>query len=154
MSRVTVYFFKSYCRARRSICSLRCSSIGKPCLVLMFSLGVWAPVRVAVSAIATMIRIFLISLRFGIFSRETFSAARTAWLREFLHQIRELREQVVRIVWARGGLRVVLHAEEGQFLVPHALVGVIVQIDVRDFHIARRKRFRVHAEAMVLRGNF
>src|SRR5260370_33371838 len=114
MSRVIVYFFKSYCFASRSICSLRCSSIGKPCLVLMFSLGVWAPVRVAVSAIATMIRIFLISLRFGIFSRETFSAPRTSRLREFLHQIGELREQIVRIVRPGRGLQVVLHAKERQ----------------------------------------
>src|SRR5258708_39446769 len=98
-----------------------------------------------------IIKIFLMSLRFGIFSRETFSASRTAWLREFLHQIRELREQVVRIVWARGGLRVLLHAEEGQFLVPDAPVGVLVQIAVSDFRIARRQRLRVHEESLALR---
>src|SRR5713226_1630904 len=101
-----------------------------------------------------IIKIFLMSLRFGIFSRETFSASRTAWLGEFLHQIRELREEIVRIVRAGRGFRVVLHAEEGQFLVAHALVGVIVQIDVRDFHIARRKRVRVDAEAVILGGDF
>ena len=36
----------------------------------------------------------------------------------------------------------------------HSLIRVIVQIDVSDFDIARRQRIRVHAEAVILRGNF
>ena len=33
-------------------------------------------------------------------------------------------------------------------------IGVVVQIHVSDFHVTRRQRFRVHAEAVILRGDF
>ena len=36
----------------------------------------------------------------------------------------------------------------------HAFVGVVVQIHVRDFDVAGRQRIRVHAEAVILRGDF
>ena len=36
----------------------------------------------------------------------------------------------------------------------NAFVGVIIQVQVCDFDIARRQRLGVHAEAVVLRGNF
>ena len=48
----------------------------------------------------------------------------------------------------------VLHAKKRQIFVPHALVGVVVKIDVRDFDVARRERFGINAEAMILRGDF
>jgi len=48
----------------------------------------------------------------------------------------------------------ILHAEQGQILVAHAFVGVVVQVDVRDFDVARRERFRIDAETMILRGDF
>ena len=35
----------------------------------------------------------------------------------------------------------VLHAERGEFLVTDALDGVVVQVDVADFHIRREGRF-------------
>src|SRR5580658_4424264 len=35
----------------------------------------------------------------------------------------------------------------------HALIRMVVEVDVRDFHVARWKRFRIDAEAMVLRGD-
>ena len=36
----------------------------------------------------------------------------------------------------------------------HALIGVVVQIHVRDFHVARGQRFGINAEAVILRGDF
>ncbi len=48
----------------------------------------------------------------------------------------------------------ILHAEERQRLVAHALVGIVVQIDMRDFDFARRQRFRIDAETMILSGDF
>ena len=48
----------------------------------------------------------------------------------------------------------VLHAEERQLFVAHALVGVVVEIDVRDFDVARGQRFGIDAEAVILRGDF
>jgi len=41
-------------------------------------------------------------------------------LSELFHQIGELGEQIVRIVRAGRGFRMILHAEEGQGLVAHA----------------------------------
>src|SRR5207245_10424461 len=41
-----------------------------------------------------------------------------------------------------------------ELLVVHSLVGVIVEIDVGDLDVAGRKRIGVHAEAVILRGNF
>src|SRR5258706_14685593 len=48
----------------------------------------------------------------------------------------------------------VLHGENWLRLMAHAFVGVIVEVQVRDFHVARRQRFRIHTETVVLRGNF
>ena len=48
----------------------------------------------------------------------------------------------------------ILDAEKRERAVAHAFVGVIVQIHVRDFDVARRERFRVDAEAVILRGDF
>src|ERR1700722_2785675 len=105
-----------------------------------------------------MIRIFLMSFRFGIsllkFStvrarlqpcREATlraasapdlavecSSARTPWLRELLHQIRELRKKIVRIVRPGRRLRMILHAEQRQRFVAQAFVSVIVQVEMRD----------------------
>ena len=36
----------------------------------------------------------------------------------------------------------------------HAFIGVVVQIDVRDFHLARRQRIRIHAKAVILGRDF
>src|SRR6266566_8371801 len=66
-------------------------------------------------------RLLLTSIRFGIISRETVLTPRAARVREFLHQIRELCEQVVRIVRPGRCFRVILHAKERQRFVTHAL---------------------------------
>jgi len=73
---------------------------------------------------------------------------------EFFHQVGELGEEVVRIVRAGRRFRMILHAEQGQILVAHAFVGVVVQVDVRDFDVARRERFRIDAETVILGGDF
>ena len=36
---------------------------------------------------------------------------------------------------------------------PHSLIRMVIQIHMRNFHFARRQRFRVHAKSMVLRRN-
>ena len=36
----------------------------------------------------------------------------------------------------------------------HPFVGVIVQVDMRDFHVSRRQRVRVHGKTVILRGDF
>ena len=74
--------------------------------------------------------------------------------RAFLHHGDEIVEEVAGVVRSGRGLGMILHAEERQRAVAHAFVGVIVQIDVRDFDVARRERFGIHAEAVVLRRDF
>ncbi len=73
---------------------------------------------------------------------------------EFFHHVGELGEEVMRIMWAGGSFRVVLDAEERQVLVAHTFVGVVVQIQMRDFDIAGGQRFRIDAETMILGGDF
>src|SRR5713226_10660731 len=48
----------------------------------------------------------------------------------------------------------ILHAEEWKGAVSHAFVGVIIQVDVRDFYVTGGQRVRIHAEAVILRGDF
>ena len=48
----------------------------------------------------------------------------------------------------------VLHAEKRQIPVTHAFVRVIVEIDVGDFDGARRQRFGIDAEPVILGGDF
>ena len=72
MSRVIVYFFRSYCLAKRSICCLRCSSIGKPCLVLMLSLGVSANSGTALSPTMATVAAAFTSLRLVMLFKGTF----------------------------------------------------------------------------------
>src|SRR5437764_12543993 len=48
----------------------------------------------------------------------------------------------------------IVHAENWRGLVAHALVRVIVQVQVRYFDIARRQRFGIYTETVILRGDF
>ena len=73
---------------------------------------------------------------------------------EFFHHVGELGEEVVRIVGTRRGFGVILDGEQGDVFVAHAFVGVVVEIQVRDFDVARGQRFGIDAEAMILRGDF
>src|SRR5262252_5224501 len=80
-------------------------------------------------------------------------AARAPWLAPFFHHVRELGEQIMRIVRSGRRLGVILHAEQWRLLVAHAFARMVVQVDMRDFHVARRKRVRIDRETMILRGN-
>jgi len=90
------------------------------------------------------------------------NAEDVAWLSAFvirasslsllLNQIRELIEKIRGIVRAGRGFRMVLHAEDRQVLMAHSLHCAVVQIDVRYFHI-RRKRLRIDGEAVILRSD-
>ena len=48
-----------------------------------------------------------------------------------LHHLHKIPEQVVRVVRAGRGLRVILHAEQRQRAVPQSFQRIVVQIDVR-----------------------
>ena len=82
------------------------------------------------------------------------AAAEGAGKLVLLHQVNELAEQVLRIVGAGRGLGMILDAEQGQRAMAHALVGLVVEIEVRDLDVGGRERFRVHDEAVVLGGDF
>lgn len=45
-----------------------------------------------------------------------------------LHGFGEIVEKVMGIVWAGGGLRVILHAEYGMIPMAHSFDGVVVEI--------------------------
>ena len=47
----------------------------------------------------------------------------------------------------------ILHAENWFRFVLHPLIGVIVQVHMRNFHFARWQRLRVNAESVILGGN-
>jgi hypothetical protein len=53
---------------------------------------------------------------------------------------------------AGRGFRMVLHAEDRQLLVAHSLHCAVIQIDVRYFHILR-KRLRIDGESVILRSD-
>ena len=76
-------------------------------------------------------------------------------LRQFvlLHHVGEATKQIVRIVRPGRGFGMILHAEKRERAVAHALVGVVVQIHVRDLDVARRQRIGIDAETVILRGN-
>src|SRR5579864_587914 len=77
------------------------------------------------------------------------SGARLGAIDEF----QEIVKQVVGVVRPRRCLRMILHREHGPLLVAKPLDGSVVQIDVSDFDVVR-KRCRVHGKAMILRRDF
>ena len=64
----------------------------------------------------------------------------------------ELIEQILAVVRAGGGLGVVLDAEDRQPLVPQALEGLVVQVDVAGLDVGGQ-RGRIDGEAVVLGGD-
>src|SRR4051812_30199980 len=52
----------------------------------------------------------------------------------------------------RGSFRMILHAENRQFLVTHSFDCAVVQIDVSDFNVGG-KRLGIDGEAMILRSD-
>ena len=89
-----------------------------------------------------MIRIFLMSVRFGIYrvapilSPGGIGAFCGTML---VHHFREAAKQIVGVVRAGRGFRMILHAEERERAMPHAFIRVVIQVDVRDFHLAGRQ---------------
>jgi hypothetical protein len=75
-------------------------------------------------------------------------------VRVFFHHVGELGEEIVRIMRPGRSLGMVLNAEERQFFVAHAFVGVVVEIKVRDFDVAGRQRIGIDAETVILGGDF
>ena len=71
-----------------------------------------------------------------------------------LHQFDKLTEEVPRVMGTRRGFRMILDAKERQRAVAHALIGLVVQIHVRDFDLARWERVGVDAKAVVLSRDF
>jgi hypothetical protein len=51
-----------------------------------------------------------------------------------LDQIRELIEEIRRVMRAGRGFGMILHAEDRQFLVPHSFDRTVVQIDMSHFY--------------------
>src|SRR5579872_617833 len=47
----------------------------------------------------------------------------------------------------------ILHAEERESAVAHALVGIVIQVEVRDFDLAGRQGIGVDGKAMILGGD-
>src|SRR5687768_6728352 len=71
-----------------------------------------------------------------------------------LHQLQKAIEQVAAVVWPRGRLGVVLHAEYGTRFVLESLDRVVVEVPVRDAQIGRARdvaTFGPDREAVVLR---
>ena len=68
------------------------------------------------------------------------------------HELAEPLEQVQRVVGARGGLRVVLHAEGASVRRVEAFAGAVVQVHVGRARVTR-EGVDVHHEAVVLRGD-
>src|SRR3954462_6081819 len=65
------------------------------------------------------------------------------------HELRELLEEIARVVRTGPRFRVVLHAERAEMLTPDALDVAVVQIQVRD-DAALRKRVGVDGVVVVL----
>src|SRR5207249_5936977 len=65
-------------------------------------------------------------------------------------QLPKLLEQVAAVMRPRRRLGVILHAEHGQFAVPHPLQRAVVQVDVRRLHVCGQ-RPGVYRETVVLR---
>ena len=59
-----------------------------------------------------------------------------------LHHVGELAEQIMRVVRPGRSLGMILHGKQRQAAVAQAFVGVVIQIQVRDFHVARGQRVR------------
>src|SRR5262245_38395082 len=53
----------------------------------------------------------------------------------FIHQSYEPVEQIVCVVRAGAGFRVVLDGKNGQLLVPEAFQGLVIEVDVGQFHV-------------------
>src|SRR4051812_41351825 len=72
---------------------------------------------------------------------------------EFLHHLDEILKQIMRIMRSRRSLGVILHAEQWHVAMAQAFQRVVVQVDVRQFHLALRQRVRINGKVMVVGGD-
>src|ERR1017187_6536421 len=70
-----------------------------------------------------------------------------------LHHFAEVAKEIMRIVRPRRGLGMILHAEQWQHFMPQSLERLIVQVDVRQFHLVCIDRIRIDGEVVVMRCN-
>ena len=70
------------------------------------------------------------------------------------HQLYKVLEQVVRVVWAGGRFGVVLDGEGGLVFAAEHLVRVVVAVHMRQLDFFFFQRVHIHAEAVVLAGDF
>jgi len=47
----------------------------------------------------------------------------------------------------------VLHAKDRETLVPHSLDCLVIQVDLRDFHLSLIHTVGINRKSMILRGN-
>src|SRR6185437_3525935 len=70
-----------------------------------------------------------------------------------LHHLPEVAEQVVRIVRAGRRLRVILHGEQRQRLVPQPFQRLVVQVNVRQFLLVDVDRIWIDGKVVIVRGD-
>src|SRR5215467_6114619 len=70
-----------------------------------------------------------------------------------LHHLHEVLEQIVRVMRAGAGLRVILHAEQRQIAMAQALERRVVQIYVRQLDFGLRQRVGIDGKIVIVRGN-
>jgi hypothetical protein len=71
-----------------------------------------------------------------------------------LHHLRKLFEQIMRVVRAWGGLRVILHAEEGQIAVAQTFERFVVQVSMCELDFTLGQRIWIDGEVMVMSRDF
>src|SRR5260221_5786519 len=94
-------------------------------------------------------------VRLPISGRETMilgMGGKLAARRRRFNEFGKLLEKIAGVIRAGGGFGMILDAENRQRFVPQPLDGVVVEIDVRNLHVARQ-RIRIDREPMVLRGD-
>src|SRR4051812_24343515 len=69
---------------------------------------------------------------------------------ELLHHLHKIFEEVMRIVWAGTGFRVVLNAEQWQIAMAHAFERRVVQVHMRKLDFGLRQRIRIDGEVVIM----
>src|SRR5581483_10374780 len=59
----------------------------------------------------------------------------------------------MRIVRTGRGFRVILHAEQWEIAMTHTFQCIVVQVHVREFYLAGRKRIGIHGKVVIVCGD-
>src|SRR3989338_755108 len=62
-------------------------------------------------------------------------------------------KKIIAVMRAGGIFRMVLHGKDRVLLVPESLEGLVIQIDVSQFHVFFAERVDVDHKAVILRGD-